>query len=819
MMKTRTNKRWLLCFMMFVLVGVMESAMGVHATTVQETAQATAQAFMDGNVSRTIRKANKDITLEIQYGIGGIAFEDNPLQVQVTLKGKKDFSGSLRLMSLGTYNGQRGAIGKDISIAKDTEKTFTFVLDNAEGETSYFIDLLDENEELIYSESDMVYTKWAGECGYIAILSDDFGGLTYFDGLRVGKSTDETSTSILELKDTDFPKKASVIKALKYIIIDNYDTGKLTQQQYDVLKQWVTDGGTLVLPLGANAKNVLQCFSDDFLSGSVQELKKKKVAFSLSEEQLTGSMATEVDTEKEDAAQIVVDAVDVVEFEMPGAEELSGFSDGKTAYVKKIGNGRVIVLAYDFAMEPIVGDAQKSEIAQAFIDATYIQDTRGYRGIYYDDSGDSIAKKMNDSPKPSALLFGLVFLCYIIFVGPVLYLVLKKLNKRECIWYAVPVTSLLFTLIIFGLSSIYRVRKPMVNSFAVLSLEQDIQSEKVYVNLTCPKAKDYSFTLEDEYRDISMRYSYANYNFMGIMREVNDEKSYSYMIKETNEGTEFMTHNTASFEERNFVLNRVSNNDIGMLEHNITCYTDGFDGQLTNNTIYDLTNVVVYFDNRFCIIPELKKGESVTLDKAQLVDAKAYDCFRDLEKTNYRDYSLASGMEQMYIDKSSFGKGYIWGNVGSYLPNIFKNDKVKQYGGAVVFQQFTGDYVDVVGYHPDIKTEIVSVDGDYDRDEAYVYGDFATITYNFEDMRGVEELVHEDYEKASAGLVDNDYYIADVYAYNAEIGDYEQIFTDSDTLSGKDLEKYIQGNILMLRYKTKMGYSNRIPRISVKEEQ
>lgn len=818
MMTARIRGLWLSCLCLLMVGWIMSTPQVASATATQDGAQ----SVMEGNVSRTIRVPNSDITVKIAYGVSGVAFSEYSVPVQCSISSREDFTGTLRLIPRNTINGQRLAYGTDISVAKGTEKTTSFVIEDPDGEGSYTVDLLDEKGKLIYSEDDTVYMQWAQDHQYIGILSDDFSGLTYFDGLPIGNPSDEITTALLELNEGNIPEKLNAIKMMRYILIDNYDTGKLSERQVEVLKQWIVDGGTLVLPLGANAQNVLRCFSDDFVSGTLGDLKRQNVSF--------GTDA-QTDGNEEEQKEIIVSDVDVMDFELQDATNTYEIAKNNIAVGKKIGEGMVVVLGYDLAMDPIASATEKRQIANVILNNTFSpeQQNQGNANSYYDNSEESIAKNMNNSPKPNAFVFGAFFLVYVIFVGPILYLILKKAKKREKIWIAIPITSLVFTFVVFVASTIYRVHKPMANTFTVIQLQDNLKMERVYTNFICPKAKDYKFVLEDDYREVSMRYSSMNYSIFGSPSNIgNDPHAYTFMVKDGNEGKELEFRNSKAFEERNFELRKAGENDVGQLEFEKKCYSDGFEGTLTNNSEYDLSNIVVYFDNRFAVIDQLKKGESTSIKKDQLYKAIEYDSFSQVYgeiayfKSNskkHREYLISCNMERMYVDRNAYGKGYIWASIGSYNPKIVKEGAVKQYGGAVLYQTFFADYEDVVGYHPNVKAMLVSCDGDYDDLENCIYSESANMTYEFDGMKKIVELVCEDYENMQKVNTDSNRCYASVYAYNVEKGDYEQIFVDSDSVSGAELEKYMQGNVLLLRYQANGSYTNYVPQISFREEE
>ena len=144
----------------------------------------------------------------------------------------------------------------------------------------------------------------------------------------------------------------------------------------------------------------------------------------------------------------------------------------------------------------------------------------------------------------------------------------------------------------------------------------------------------------------------------------------------------------------------------------------------------------------------------------------------------------------------------MWGKISSYRPEIVGDEDVKQTGNAVVFQTYYAEYEDVEGvYYPSLKQMEIASQGDYDPD-GMLYNGAVTMTYSFEGYPGITTLENLSYGKTevvdSASYGANGY--ANVYAYNSETGAYDLLFENSSTLSGAELQKYMAGNIIMLKY-------------------
>lgn len=751
---------------------------------------------------------NQNFTVDTECGIDGFAAYDNPVVIRVTVESKSNFTGTLCIVPVMDNGQKTAAYGEEISLAAGEEKTFTFVPSALGNSGKIKIEIIDEKDKVLYTESKQVNLVSIGENVMVGVLSDDYSALHYFDGMEMNLNNYSKMVSTLELNKTSLPADSGALSVLDYIILDNFDTASLTDEQYAALKEWVTNGGVLILSLGSNYQNVLHVFTDDFITGTIGKLEKKDIVL--------GGGARQADNEEasDDPQESVIKEADSVEFAFDGASELTDLSDNHTAYQKKVGAGNVVVLSYSLGMEPVISSAYKEVMAYLLLQktATDAVVTRLNGGTYNASamySGIQLAKTADVNKKPSGLLYGGILFLYVVLVGPILYLILKSCKKREKIWLAIPLVSLVFTGIIYLTGIFYRVSKPLINTFSIVNIEDGLQTEKVYANITCPKAQEYTIRIKDEYS--GFRYNVDDYYYDSILGSGDSSEKYDFLIRKTGDGTEILLDNTETFENTALYMKKTGENDMGTIDCDFQCTTTGFGGTITNNTNYDLKGVVATFENYFYQVGDIKRGEQVTIDSSKVIMAYEYGTFERLYSGNpnlysdrelYTEYQIDTTMENSFIDKEAYNQGYVWGKISSYRPEIVGDGDAKQTGNAVVFQTYYAEYEDVAGiYYPNLKQMEVVSQGDYGED-GMLYDGAVTITYSFEGYPGITTLENLSYGKTEA--VDSTSYgangYANVYAYNNETKAYDLLFENSSILSGPELQKYVEGNIIMLKY-------------------
>lgn len=806
-----------------LFTGILIAAMAVGSlfnlrTTVKAEEQNTT-VTKNSSVRKKITQKNTNFSVQTELGIDGYVAYDIPILTKITVKSEENFVGSIRVTPIteDIYL-EVVAYGEDVVLAAGETKTFSFVPSSLGEGGGIKVELFDEQENVVYAETDTVKTQtiYLNDV-LLGILSDDYTALNYFDGLDLLKNSDDGEVTTLELKVDDFPTQNEALTSVDAIIVSNCDTAKLSDEQYTALKEWVNQGGILILSLGANYQNVLSRFDDNFVTGTLGNVSKKDITWLIDPIQTkeVGTQRNETTEQEEVTTEAKIKKVDVVEFDLEGEEVLSTFSGNETAVKKQCGRGYVVVLAYDLGMEPIIGSENREDIAKQLIDEINMIKNMG-SATWYGDI-DEVIKKLNNNQKPSTVLFGVVLVIYTLVVGPVLYYLFKKKGKREKLWVAVPAMSLVFTGIIYLLGTKYRVNKPLVGTLTVVSLENNAKKEEVHLGITCPKAKSYRFKMNPEYGKLKCNEYYGyEYDFLTTGNNI----PYDVLVNKTNGGTEITLHNRQTFETQQLTLEKVTDNDIGELALDLHCYTDGVSGTITNQTNYDLEHIIVNFERNYYLVGDIKPGESVTFEKEDRISGtnNMYDPFsssyyiareQSADVTNYHNYIIDTWMANQYVTGET-GEGNIWGNIKGYTVDVVENDDGNKYGKEVLYMTFTGKYEDVKGsYISSIREVMISGSDGYDGE---MMSGTETVTYSFEEYPEITTLKLESDVEADA-----DYVYADIYAMNGETGEYEQIFKDSDTLTGTQLKKYLVNHVLQLQYVEKdTGKDSYIPKISAR---
>ncbi len=255
---------------------------------------------------------------------------------------------------------------------------------------------------------------------------------------------------IVPLSIADLPERVQAWAPLDRLIWQDVDTASLTPGQLSALRTWIAGGGRLVIVGGTASADVLTGLPDDILPYRPTGIVDVDPAV----------LQPLLGLPPEDATALTAFAGD------PGSgRTLATSGDRVIAADMSFGSGSVTLLGFDPATTWIAqGDAI---------------DTPLWRRLLPPRSGGNVALADDQTivgavanlpslalPPIGALL--VLLAGYIVLVGPVNYLVLRYLDRREWAWVTVPVLIAVFTVGAFGIGALLRGSDVILNEVAIV---------------------------------------------------------------------------------------------------------------------------------------------------------------------------------------------------------------------------------------------------------------------------------------------------------------------------------------------------------------
>lgn len=529
----------------------------------------------------------------------------------------KDIQGTVEV-KVPTSENKYDSYLKNLSLQKGSEKIVTINVPVKQAFLKYEISIKDGNDE-VYSEEIKVGNSTNQTVKFIGILSDDFDSLTYLNKIPAPKGV-TLSTELIKLDENKFPDYLQVLQSFDIIVINNFDSSKLSKEAYENLKSWVKLGGTLVIGTGTNYNKTLSLFKDDFIKGQPGELTKVNT-------NKIYNIATNGDNNN---------SVSLENLNIQLDRSSTNIQEGNSKLLQtvSIGSGNVAIAGFDFGLKPFVGWANNSSFGEkifGMINPSFINNAKfdnSYMNTYF-----SVSELVNNlmTKKANINMYLLVLIIYIVLVAPISYFVLKKLDKRELMWITVPCIAIVFGVVVYFLGSGTRLNTVVTNNANIINMDsKGAATKNTYVGIFTPK----KMSVEVASKEGKKLESVDNPNYNG--NPDNAKKNELDTLIREDKGT-------LEFKNKSVLATRTlkipsSNISIGKIDADVSIDGDEIKGTIKNSTSYDFEYCYVITPKTYYILGAVKKGDSVNLDK------KTGDYNGDINQLTYENkiYKIGS---------------------------------------------------------------------------------------------------------------------------------------------------------------------------------
>ena len=203
-----------------------------------------------------------------------------PFTVSVENTGE-DFTGRVQVI-IGNKINYNIMYETDISIGRGEKKNATFSCKVVDGYGKAGIRIVNKKgKEVYFQELRYTVDKNASRKIDIGVLSDDFSALGYMDNLEF-YDRETFKTNLVELTADTFPEDVNALDMLEVIVISNFSTDLLTDEQIEALNLWINRGGFLIIGTGSNSSKTLSKLNKNLLQVTPSKMNRYNTSFGIS---------------------------------------------------------------------------------------------------------------------------------------------------------------------------------------------------------------------------------------------------------------------------------------------------------------------------------------------------------------------------------------------------------------------------------------------------------------------------------------------------------------------------------------------------------
>lgn len=287
-------------------------------------------------------------------------------------------------------------------------------------------------------------------------------------------ATNGSRAAIVPLQPGDLPERVEAWGPLDRLIWHDVDAGQLSPGQIAALRGWIAGGGRLVVAGGTAGGAMLSGFPEELLPYHPEATIDVAPA----------TFTDLVGTVPADAADLPALAGQLVR-----GRSMATVGEQTVAAEAPFGSGSVALLGFD----PTRGWVAEGDGVEALWRRLLPQRSTG--PIVTADDGQLVNAVSQLPALALPPIGGLLALLagYILLIGPINYLVLRKLDKREWAWVTMPVLIAVFAAGAYGFGAALRGLDVIVNEVAIVRGAPDTTegTAQVYLGVFSPSRGTY----------------------------------------------------------------------------------------------------------------------------------------------------------------------------------------------------------------------------------------------------------------------------------------------------------------------------------------
>jgi hypothetical protein len=306
----------------------------------------------------------------------------------------------------------------------------------------------------------------------VGVLAEQPGAL--ISQIKLPASTSGIAPAVFPLTIADLPSRVEGWSALDRLVWQDVDSNNLSAEQLEALRRWIAAGGRLVIVGGSAGIGTLSAFPDDILPYRPTATVDAAAAV----------LASLLGPSPDGASDVVA---------MAGAlargRALASSGDQAIAAELAYGAGQVTILGFDTTTSWLGTSKAVEGLWRGLLPARTNDGT-----LLVDDSQilNAVYQLPSLALPPTEGLLGIIG-AYILIIGPINYLILKRLDRRELAWITMPVLVLGFAAAAFGYGALLKGTDVVVNEVAIVHGAPDATeaTAQVYFGIFSPTRATY----------------------------------------------------------------------------------------------------------------------------------------------------------------------------------------------------------------------------------------------------------------------------------------------------------------------------------------
>lgn len=525
-----------------------------------------------------------------------------PLKLTITNNGST-FSGDLVIDAAITYSAG-SAMVYPLDVAEGETKTITLYLDGLSESFSYqspnwslytfYEGGIEKGKVVDFTGDKNIRPKYGydGDSTYIFTYTENSDRLAALLRLNQFAQNSIDIFHLNQIPNYDFPTNAKGFAMADIFVVDEMNIADLSEEKQQAIFGWVENGGILLVGASDQVERSMGIFSKHLPLNITSE--KATVTKGALELLSNGGIFTE-------------------DIEVYKATERDGstsiLADGETILASSIdlGDGQIIQTTFSLGDQPLSTMDGYGKLLSEILKLQTNPMYGWYGGHKLDSIGYELKEKNELFPSFQVTTPALIvtIIIYILLIGPVLYLLLKKIDRREHAWWIIPVVSIVLTLCIFIVAAKDRITNSQINQSVFYKVTGNSLSGYYVESILTNRGGDFIFNM-DEHTS-----AFATRGYSGATSDKLHEDS--YVVEHANGSTIHLRD--VNYWSVQSIIGETNIPNVGNFDIDLTVKDSKVEGTIKNNFPFRIKDVAIWSGQRQIEIGDIEPNESIEVSK------------------------------------------------------------------------------------------------------------------------------------------------------------------------------------------------------------
>lgn len=432
----------------------------------------------------------------------------------------------------------------------------------------------------------------------IGALTDREEEIRYLDG--VGINYGMVKSEMVHFDENSFPDDERGLELLNVLVINHYETDRLSESQMAAIKTWLENGGTLLIGTGAMVYSTLGTLADDFVEFPIGAVYYGNI-----------NMGAEYAEKAPGDSDINMVCVDLSIPSGVVVEESDGIP---LLTMVKHGKGQVGIYSYDLG--EITDFAEKNPVYVNKMLTDVLGEERISELYYYSSYGTdqgywnaySLVNAGSGDRLPDLRMYTVVILVYILMAGPGFYFFLKKKDMSRFYGTAVVISAVGISAVVYLMGVGTRFTSQFFTIASILEMDNNTVNETSYLNVRTPDSRPFSITVPAEYSVVPLTRT-SRYHEQPVL-EFDKKKEESVRLHFGENGTVLSARKSRAFEPRFFkVMKKDGVASNGQIRGSIRYFDGKFSGTIVNDMPFMLEDAALVLYGQMYLLGDMEPGE------------------------------------------------------------------------------------------------------------------------------------------------------------------------------------------------------------------